>query len=230
MELAMAFLLLLCFYFMSREAAQVSGQLHEKRVVAVDAGHGGSDPGMVGLGGLEEKGINLEIAKKLKDILENQGFTVVMTRESDEGLYQEGAVNKKVQDLQKRIEIIKEASPLLTVSIHQNSYPDEKVRGPQVFYYRDSPEGERFAATLQECINKGLKVERPRAAKGNTTYYLLKRSPGILAIVECGFLTNPEEAALLTDALYQDAMASAIAQGIMEYTKAGTDFQATGLS
>lgn len=218
LELTMAFLLLICFFFLSREAAQVSNELHGKKVIVVDAGHGGSDPGMIGSGGLEEKGINLKIAGLLKEALEKEGFAVVMTREGDEGLYDEGAVNKKVQDLQRRIEIIKEASPVLTVSIHQNSYQDPQVKGPQVFYYQDSPEGERLAGILQTTINESLKIQRPRMAKGNTSYYLLKRSPGVLAIVECGFLTNPQEAELLLTEEYQSSMARAIARGIGEYT------------
>ncbi|MDO4274941.1 MAG: N-acetylmuramoyl-L-alanine amidase [Eubacteriales bacterium] len=217
MELTMACLLLVCFFFLSREAAVVSKELNSQKVIVVDAGHGGSDPGMVGVGGLEEKGINLAIAEKLKTILEEKGFTVVMTREEDTGLYDENVQNKKAQDLQKRISIISEAKPLLSVSIHQNSYEDPSVYGPQVFYYSDSPEGETLAKTLQEKLNTGLSVDHPRVAKGNTSYYLLKRSPGILNIVECGFLTNANEAQLLQTEEYQQKVAQAVAEGICEY-------------
>lgn len=217
MELTMGCLLLICFFFLSREAADVSKELSSRKLIVVDAGHGGSDPGMIGVGGLEEKGINLAIAVKLKASLESRGFTVVMTREEDVGLYEENAHNKKAQDLQKRISLIKETKPLLSVSIHQNSYGDSAVYGPQVFYYADSPDGEALAKVLQEKLNTGLAVERPRAAKGNTSYYLLKRSPAILNIVECGFLTNPDEAALLQTEEYQQKVADAVAAGICEY-------------
>ncbi|MDC7290333.1 N-acetylmuramoyl-L-alanine amidase [Blautia schinkii] len=217
MELTMACLLLICFFFLSREAADVSKELSSQKLIVVDAGHGGSDPGMIGVGGLEEKGINLAIASKLKTSLESRGFTVVMTREEDVGLYEENAHNKKAQDLQKRISLIKETKPLLSVSIHQNSYEDSAVYGPQVFYYADSPDGEALAKVLQEKLNTGLAVERPRVAKGNTSYYLLKRSPGILNIVECGFLTNPDEAALLQTEEYQQKVADAVTAGICEY-------------
>lgn len=217
MELTMACLLLICFYYLSREAANVSKEMNSGRVIVVDAGHGGIDPGMIGVGGLEEKGINLSIAQKLKEELESRDFTVVMTRDGDGGLYDEDSNNKKAQDLQKRISVIQETKPLLSVSIHQNSYQDPSVKGPQVFYYKDSPEGEKLAKILQEKLNTGLSVARPRVEKGNTTYYLLKRSPGILNIVECGFLTNPDEAALLQQEDYQRLVAQAIAEGICQY-------------
>ena len=221
MELAMACLLLICFYFLSREAATVSNQMSNQKVIVVDAGHGGADPGMIGVGGLEEKGINLAIAVKVKEELESSGFTVVMTWEEDVGLYDDSSHNKKAQDLQKRISIIQEVKPLLTVSIHQNSYEDSSVRGPQVFYYKDSPEGEKLAGILQEKLNTELEVERPRVEKGNTSYYLLKRSPGILNIIECGFLTNPDEAALLQEEAYQRKVARALVEGICEYLDQG---------
>jgi N-acetylmuramoyl-L-alanine amidase len=188
-------------------------------VLVVDAGHGGAAPGMIGVGDLEEKGINLAVAEKVRKELTDRGFTVVMTRESDIGLYEENSTNQKAQDLQKRISIIQEAEPLLTVSIHQNSYPDSAVKGPQVFYYQDSIEGERLAKNIQEMLNTQLSIERPREAKGNTSYYLLKRSPGVLNIVECGFLTNADEAELLQTEEYQQKVASAITDGIVEFLK-----------
>lgn len=217
-ELAMAFLLLSSFYFLSREAAVASREIHsEEKVILVDPGHGGMDPGMIGVGNLEEKGINLSVARLVKDCLEEKGFRVVMTRTEDEGLYEEGSTNKKAQDMQKRIAFIKESSPVLSVSIHQNSYQDPSVSGPQVFYYETSVEGKKLAEILQEKLNKNLDVKRPRIAKGNTSYYLLKRSPGILTIIECGFLTNPEEAAKLQTEEYQKKVAVSITEGICEY-------------
>lgn len=219
-ELSMACLLLVCFFFLSRQAAQVSGRLtaqEEKRVIVVDPGHGGMDPGMIGIGDLEEKGINLSIAQKVKAVLEREGFETVLTRETDEGLYEEDSHNKKAQDMQKRIALIDEAQPLLTVSIHQNSYQDPGVSGPQVFYYKDSQEGQKLACALQDALNALPGVERAREAKGNTSYYLLKRSRGTLVIVECGFLTNPDEAALLQTEEYQQKVAEAVGEGIRSY-------------
>lgn len=217
MELLMGCLLLVCFYYLSREAAAVSVELNQKKVIVVDCGHGGMDPGMIGIDGVKEKDFNLAIGLKVKAALEEKDFQVVMTREADEGLYEADARNKKAQDMQKRILLIQEVKPVLTVSIHQNSYEDPGVKGPQVFYYRDSAQGEALAKLLQAKLNEYLKVECPREAKGNTTYYLLKRSPGILNIVECGFLTNPDEAGKLSQEEYQKKVAEAVADGVAEY-------------
>lgn len=211
--LSSALMLLLSF----QEAAAVSARMSQKKVIVVDCGHGGIDPGMIGIDGLKEKEFNLAIGMKLKKALEDYGYQVVMTRETDTGLYDEDSQNKKAQDMQKRILLIQKVDPVLTVSIHQNSYEDPAVKGPQVFYYRDSAQGEALAKKIQEKLNENLEVERPREIKGNTTYYLLKRSPGVLNIVECGFLTNPEEAASLSSEEYQEKVAQAIADGVKEY-------------
>lgn len=196
----------------------VSNETSEKeKVIVIDAGHGGADPGMIGIGGLEEKGINLAVSMKLKEALENQGFTVVMTRQEDKGLYEEGTRNKKVQDMQNRIEIMEKAKPILAVSIHQNSYTEESVKGPQVFYYETSAEGQKLAVNIQSALNTELSTERPRKEKGNTSYFLLKKSPCVLNIVECGFLTNKKEAELLQTEEYQQKIVGAVVKGIVQY-------------
>ncbi len=172
---------------------------------------------MIGVEGLEEKGINLEISLLLKESLENAGYQVIMTRETDQGLYDTSSSSKKAQDMQRRIAFLEEKSPLLTVSIHQNSYQDPSVRGPQVFYYESSLKGKALAEKIQESLNTRLKVLRPRVVKGNTSYYLLKRSKGVLVIAECGFLTNPKEAELLKKKEYQKKVAEAVTEGIRKY-------------
>lgn len=226
-ELTMACLLLVCFYLLSRQAAVISVNQTERGtqkaaspLILVDAGHGGSDPGMIGVGGLEEKGINLSISLLLRDTLEKSGYSVIMTREEDKGLYDSSAANKKAQDMQRRIAMIREHMPVLSVSIHQNSYHDAGVHGPQVFYYESSVEGKKLAEAVQSSLNDLLEVDRPRKVKGNTSYYLLKRSSGILVIVECGFLTNPEEAQKLQTKEYQEKVAAAVSEGIRTYLNA----------
>ena len=222
LELMLGCLLLVSFLILSKQAAEVSETMsstENSKIILVDAGHGGADPGMIGVNGLEEKGINLQIAVKLKDSLEKQGFSVIMTREEDKGLYEENSRNQKAQDMQRRIAMIKECRPVLCVSIHQNSYQDSAVYGPQVFYYEDSAQGKELAELIQSELNTGLEVERPRVAKGNKTYYLLKRSESVLNIVECGFLTNPQEAELLQTDEYQNKVAQAVARGIEGYLK-----------
>lgn len=217
LELCMGILLIAGALALSREVVQViSKNQRAAKTIVVDAGHGGSDPGMV-TEELKEKDLNLAIAKMLKTHLEKEGYYVEMTRTEDTGLYQEGSRNKKAQDMQNRVAFIAEKTPLLTVSIHQNSYPDPSVKGPQVFYYADSAEGEKLADCIQRQMNERLETENPREAKGNTSYYLLKKSSGVLNIIECGFMTNPQEAASLQDKGYQQKVVEAVGAGITDY-------------
>lgn len=191
----------------------------EKTCIVIDAGHGGKDPGKIGVNGEKEKELNLQIAKKLKKNLEEKNFKVVLTRDSDEGLYSEDARNKKVEDMKKRCEIIDDAEPVFTISIHQNSYPEEYVKGAQVFYYGQSKEGEELAKILQASLIKNLDKENNRTAKANESYYLLKKTSSPTVIVECGFLSNSEEASQLSDSKYQQKIADAICQGVNKYLK-----------
>lgn len=188
-----------------------------KTCIVIDAGHGGADPGKVGVNQVEEKDLNLAIALRLKKLLEAEGFEVVLTREDENGLYSEGASNKKVEDMRKRCEIITDAMPVFTISIHQNSYPEEYVKGAQVFYYGASSEGKELAEILQASLIERLDPENHRAAKANESYYLLKRTPTPTVIVECGFLSNNQEAQLLTTEEYQEKVAWAIHMGVLQY-------------
>lgn len=217
----MALCMLCAIYLLSREGALLaSKEAKESRgVIVIDSGHGGIDPGVVGIGDIEEKDINLRIAKYLSAYLEKEGYETALTRTGDKGLYEEESRNKKIQDMQNRCALIQELEPLLTVSIHQNSYQDPAVCGPQVFYYTGSEEGERLAGYIQEELNSDLEVQRPRTEKGNSTYYLLKKSRGTLNIVETGFLTNPREAKLLNTKEYQKKCAKAICGGILKFLK-----------
>ncbi len=189
----------------------------ESFVVVVDAGHGGFDPGKVGINGAQEKDINLAIAKKVASYLEAGDVEVIMTRENDEGLYDADSHNKKVQDMKQRIQIMEESQPDLAVSIHQNSYPEEYVRGAQVFYHKDSGEGQRLAAFIQQQFVKSVDPENKRQIKANDSYYLLKKTGVPIVIVECGFLSNYGEAEKLAKEEYQDKVAWAIYMGIMNY-------------
>ena len=213
--------MLLAIYLLSREGAVMAAkeQVRDPAVIVIDSGHGGIDPGVVGIDGLEEKGINLKIAGYLGGYLEKEGFRVVFTREDDRGLYEEDSPNKKNQDLRNRCALIRETAPVLTISIHQNSYQDQSVCGPQVFYYTGSEKGKELAECIQETLNEELEIQRPRKAKSNGSYYLLKKSEGIVNIVETGFLTNPREAELLQTEEYQKKCARAISSGILKFLK-----------
>ncbi|MBS5606268.1 N-acetylmuramoyl-L-alanine amidase [Clostridium sp. AF18-27] len=189
----------------------------EKPLVVIDAGHGGFDPGKVGIDGQLEKDINLSIAKKLKAYLEASDVNVVMTRDTDTGLYQSGDSHKKVSDMRRRCDIINEARPDLVVSIHQNSYHQEEINGGQVFYYKTSQNGKRLAEILQERFDYVLGEANRRVAKANDNYYLLLHVKEPIVIVECGFLSNRKEAKALESEDYQDRMAWTIHMGVMEY-------------
>ncbi|HIR05720.1 MAG TPA: N-acetylmuramoyl-L-alanine amidase [Candidatus Copromonas faecavium] len=186
-------------------------------VVVIDAGHGGNDPGKVAVNGGLEKDINLEIAGRLKWYLEQSGIQVVMTRETDEGLYTAADSRKKTADMNRRCELINESGAVLAVSIHQNSYHEESVFGGQVFYYADSQKGRELAEILQERFGYVLGEGNRRQAKANESYYLLLHAECPTVIVECGFLSNWREAALLQEEEYQDRMAYTIHMGILEY-------------
>ena len=219
----MSFVLIFAMLLVAKESAELvkvwNQQNEQEKVmtVVIDAGHGGIDPGKVGINDALEKDINLSIALKLKKYLEQQDIRVVMTRETDEGLYEESDSNKKVKDMKNRLAIMEKTEPALTISIHQNSYPEESVSGMQVFYYETSTEGKRLAEIMQQTMIVSLKPQKERTAKANDTYYLLKKTSAPIVIVECGFLSNRTEAEMLVSSEYQEKMAWAIHMGVLRY-------------
>jgi len=222
LSIVMTVLLLVSMVYVGREAAVYvaakkvnPGEV--KRCVVIDAGHGGDDPGKVGINGVKEKDINLQIAELVKRYLEANDVEVVMTRESDAGLNDADASNKKVQDMKRRIELIDESKPVVTVSIHQNSYPEEYVHGAQVFYYTGSAQGQKLAECIQAQLTAKADPENKRQIKANDSYYLLKKTDVPIVIVECGFLSNSAEAEKLCTPEYQERVAWAIHMGILRY-------------
>ncbi len=185
-------------------------------VITIDAGHGGYDPGKIGADGTKEKDINLKIALYLRDVLTEQGFTVYLTRDTDISLYDDNASNKKVSDLNNRIAVLNDNNSDLFISIHQNSFSDSSVHGAQVFYYEGSDDGKALATSIQSSIKSMVDESNERPIKGNSEYMILKYSPCTALIVECGFLSNPDECVLLASPEYEQLMAEAIAQGICQ--------------
>lgn len=219
-----AILVLLSIILLSDRSIEVMKQIFqpvdsedEKGTIVIDAGHGGFDPGKVGINGTLEKDVNLAIAMKLKMLLINEGYNVVMIRESDCGLYSENDSNKKSTDMKNRVKLIAETDPILAVSIHQNSFTMESSSGAQVFYYSGSSSGEKFARIMQNTIKEVIADGNHRVEKSNTAYYMLKKTTCPLIIVECGFLSNRQEADLLATEEYQEKMAGAIKEGIVRY-------------
>ena len=188
-------LLVLAMILLARESAQFVSTIEETEkkafqkngdeiTIVVDAGHGGIDPGKIGINNALEKDINLAIALKVERNLRENGINVVMTRTDDNGLYKETDSNKKVRDMKNRLAIIEEAKPVLAVSIHQNSYPDSSVSGVQVFYYKDSVSSKNAAEIMQRQLITTLKPKKEREAKDNSSYYLLKKTSVPIVIVE----------------------------------------------
>lgn len=182
-------------------------------LIVVDSGHGGGDPGKVGINGALEKDVNLKISKKVEKLLKKNNIQVVMTREDEKGL-----ADSKVEDMKTRVSIINEKKPTLAVSIHQNSYGQESIHGAQVFYYSHSKEGEKAAKIMQEALLTA-DSENKRQAKANDTYYMLKRTEVPVIIVECGFLSNQKEAEKLVTEEYQEKIAEAVCEGVLGYIK-----------
>lgn len=180
--------------------------------IAIDAGHGGWDPGKTGKNGLNEKDINLDIAQKTAAFLEEAGADVYITRTSDSALGE-----SKRSDMKKRIDIIENSKADIMISIHQNSYPSEKARGAQVFYFRKSENGHLLADCIQKSLIQCLDEKNTRTAKENNNYYVLKNTDIPSVIIECGFLSNPEEERLLNTEEYRLKTAWAIFDGILTY-------------
>lgn len=215
LELVFVLVILAVLILAGREVSQYASaqKVEVNKLVVLDPGHGGRDPGKVGEGDILEKDINLAVAGEVKKILKENGLEVIMTRERDEMLCSEDAQNKKVEDLKERIEIINSNEPAIAVSIHQNSFSDKNVKGAQIFYFTHSAEGKESAEMMQEEFLAAF-PDNTRELKANDTYYLLKKTEVPTLIVECGFLSNREEAGLLSEKDYQAQMAEAIAKGI----------------
>ena len=187
--------------------------------IVLDAGHGGPDPGKVSESGTLEKDINLKIAIYLKELLESQNINIVMTRVEDKDLATE-TTKRKLSDIKERVKLMESSNADMVVSIHQNSYPDADVYGAQCFYPTESEEGKKLAAIIQNQIIISTKQTKIREIKDNNDYYLLKHSTTPIVIVECGFLSNPNEEQLLLTEDYQHKMAWSIYLGILQYLKA----------
>lgn len=192
-------------------------------IITLDAGHGGYDPGKIGINDSKEKDINLQIASYLQELLDSLGFEVYMTRTDDSSLNTETAKSLKTSDLNHRIEIVASHNSDFFISIHQNSFSDSSVHGAQVFYYANSSDGEQLAKSIQASIHAILDSDNERPVKGNLDYLILKKSPCPAVIVECGFLSNPDECSSLNTPDYQKQVAAAIADGLVNHIQAGTE-------
>ncbi len=188
-------------------------------VIVIDAGHGGLDGGATGVTGVLEKQLNLEISEKLSALLKICGYNVVMTRTEDAMLTSDGGGSAKMQDLKARLEISSKYPDALTVSIHCNKFPSEKCKGLQV-YYSDSEYAKSVADSVQSSVKALLQKENHRVTKkADSSIYLLHRAKAPSILVECGFLSNPEDCAELSSSDYQKSLALCLISGIENVKK-----------
>lgn len=189
--------------------------------IILDAGHGEPDGGAVGANGTVEKDINLAIVQKLQEVLEGKGISVILTREGDSGLQEESAdtIRKmKVSDMNKRLNIIKDSGADLFVSIHMNSFSDSSVHGLHIFYDKAHPDIEETANKIQDNIGEVTGAETHAVKTADEKLFLMKNPPIPAILVECGFLSNPDEEKKLSDDEYQAKIAWAIADALENYT------------
>ncbi len=198
-----------------REVFAAQGELK----IVLDAGHGGIDGGVTGVKtGVKESDVNLQITFALKKELENNGFSVALTRKTEEGLYDTTAKGFKKRDMQKRKEIIEREKPMLVISIHQNYYASQSQRGGQVFYGNNHPKSQVLAKSLQTSVNGIYAKEGVKDRKAHYgEYFMLQCYHAPSVIVECGFLSSPKDEALLVNTGWQKTLASALAEGVASY-------------
>ncbi|MCL2360304.1 MAG: N-acetylmuramoyl-L-alanine amidase [Defluviitaleaceae bacterium] len=189
------------------------------KIIVIDAGHGGWDPGMVS-GRVEEKDINLNIAKKLQTFLEVADATVIVTRLEDIGL-----ANKKSGDMQARRLIANTSKADIFISIHQNSYNSSSVKGFQAFYYNESDNSKKLATAIQSRLKEFVNPDNRLESRANKNYYVLKQTEMPAVLIECGFLTNPGERSKLVNDEYQEKIAWGIYLGIVDYFHSFTNEQ-----
>ena len=193
-----------------------------KKIVVLDAGHGGEDPGAVSsFNGIKEKDVTLVIANKTKELLEKSGYKVIMTRTEDVLNYDDenGSMTaKRRQDLLKRKKIMDESGADIVVSIHLNSYPESKYSGAQTFYTKNSLSGKKLATKIQESLKINVDPENDREALQKKEDILITKDCKVTTvIVECGFLSNETECVKLGDEAYQKKLSEAIKTGIDQY-------------
>ena len=201
--------------YISTVSLPVSG-----KVVVVDAGHGVPDEGAESSNGTSEAETNLKIALKLQNLLESSGCTVILTRSDENAIYDIDSKTlrqKKISDIRNRVKIGNESSADIFVSIHLNKIPQQQYDGWQTFYKEDSEDGRKLATIIQSNLNEAIQKENNRVAKSIQNIYIINHVEIPTTIVECGFLSNPEEEKKLLNDEYQNRLAWGIYNGIIDY-------------
>jgi len=201
-------------------AMEVLAGCLEGRVVVVDPGHGGVDPGATGKGGLIESDLVLDIARRVKSLLEEMGCRVVLTRDGDYDLAGDNPSlslsQRKVLDMRARAALVASTAPDVLLSIHANSFPAPRWFGAQCFYRPTHPASAHLAACLQRALAEVTRNTHRRPSS-NVEHYLLETATMPACTVEVGFLSNPHEERLLADAGYRDRVAWALVLGLIYF-------------
>lgn len=211
-SLVLLFSILLVSIKSERGTGSISydGNSEKKPTIVIDAGHGGEDGGAVGINGIYEKELNLLISEDLCDMLRASGFEVVMTRNSDILLYDRNVDykgRKKMLDLAARVKIAENTENCIFISIHMNSFPQEQYHGLQVYYSKNNEASSLLAEKIQSTVSEYLQKDNTRKIKSaSKNIYLLDRITSPAVLVECGFLSNPEECALLCEKEYRQKL------------------------
>lgn len=203
-----------------KESIQTVALPVSNKVIVIDAGHGVPDEGAQSSNGTTEAETNLKIALKLQNLLEQSGTTVILTRSDENAIYDldsKTLKQKKVSDIHNRVKIGNESSADLFISIHLNKIPQQQYWGWQCFYKEGNEQSVKLAKSLQENLNEAIQKENKRVAMKLDNVYIMKHVEIPIAIVECGFLSNPEEETLLLTDEYQDKLAWGIYNGIIDY-------------
>ena len=218
------FVVLICalvFIYISNKTitANVESETGQGRTcIIIDAGHGGIDGGATSCTGALESHINLEISMRLNDLMHLLGYETYMIRSTDISVYTTGdtIAQKKVSDLKERVRIIEETNNALLLSIHQNHFSDSRYRGAQVFY-GNTTGSDSLAKDLQSAFVSSINPGSRRLAKRSSNIYLMDHITCTGLLIECGFLSNPDEEALLKTPSYQQNICCVIASTVSLY-------------
>jgi N-acetylmuramoyl-L-alanine amidase len=203
------------------ESSQVNALPTTNKTIVIDAGHGLPDEGAVGFNGTTEEAINLSVSLKLQKLIEQTGAHVLLTRSDENGIYSldsKSIRNKKVSDIKNRVDIGNNYNADIFISIHLNKYPPSQIyRGWQTFYQKDNAKSKFLASLIQTNLSNNIEFKNNRSPLPISDVYIMKNVKIPTMIVECGFLSNPDEAKLLQEDVYQNKLAWGIFTGIQDY-------------
>lgn len=210
-------------FMANSSAAETSSNQFMRKTIIVDAGHGGDDGGAIGIDGTVEKDINLDIALKLEKILKFYGFNVIMTRTEDVMTCDDGLDSlrkRKVSDIHNRFDLMRKNPDAVFISVHQNKFEDTSQHGTQVFYSGNNEKSKELAEAIQTSITSAVQPENGRVVnKSGSGIYLLYHAEIPAVLVECGFISNPDEVKKLKDESYRMKLAILIADGLLKYLR-----------